>query len=236
MKHALPLNAAIIAGMLILPLGAPLALEALEMAAEENVAPTINRTFKDPELDIDRYTQSFSGESREVFTAREEVIATIGLEPGQTIADIGAGTGIYTRLFAREVGAEGKVLAVDIAPDFLAHIDNWADEEGLDQISTILGEDQSPNLPENSVDVIFSSDTYHHFEYPVTMVSEMHKALRDGGAMIIVDYERTPERAQHVRAPKQSVIAEVESAGFKLVAEENISGFTENYFLRFEKN
>ncbi len=220
-----------IAGVLILPLGAPHAI-----AAEENVAPIINRTFKDPELDINRYAESFSGESREVFTAREEVIATIGLEPGQTIADIGAGTGIYTRLFAREVGAEGEVLAVDIAPNFLTYIDNWAEEEGLDQITTILGEDQTPNLPENSVDVIFSSDTYHHFEYPVTMVSEMHKALRDGGVMIIVDYERTPERAQHVRAPKRSVIAEVESTGFKLVADENISGFTENYFLRFEKN
>jgi ubiquinone/menaquinone biosynthesis C-methylase UbiE len=231
MKHALTLKAAIIVGVLTLPSGAPLVI-----AAEENVAPTINRTFKDPELNIDRYAQSFSGESREVFTAREEVIAAIRLEPGQTIADIGAGTGIYTRLFAREVGAEGEVLAVDIAPDFLAYIDNWAEEEGLNQITTILGEDQSPNLPENSVDVVFSSDTYHHFEYPVTMVSEMHKALRDGGVMIIVDYERTPERAQHVRAPKQSVIAEVESAGFTFVAEENISGFTENYFLRFEKN
>jgi len=231
MKHALTLGAAIIAGALAAPLSSPYA-----MAAEENVAPTINRTFKDPELDTSRYAESFSGESREVFTAREEVIATIGLEPGQTIADIGAGTGIYTRLFAREVGAEGEVLAVDIAQSFLAYIDNWAEEEGLDQITTILGEDQTPNLPENSVDVIFSSDTYHHFEYPITMVAEMHKALRDGGEMIVVDYERTPEREQHVRAPKSSVIAEIESAGFRLVAEEHISGFSENYYLRFAKN
>lgn len=231
MKNAFCQHASIITSALIVLLGVPLAF-----AVEENVAPTINNSFKDPELDIERYAQSFSGESREVFTAREEVIATIGLKPGQTVADIGAGTGIYTRLFAREVGAEGEVLAVDIAPDFLIYIDNWAEDEGLDQITTILGEDQSPNLPENSVDVIFSSDTYHHFEYPITMVSEMHKALRDGGVMIIVDYERTPERAQHVRAPKQSVIAEVESAGFNFVEEVDISGFSENYFLRFEKN
>ncbi len=231
MKSALLPHATIVTGALILLFGIPPAI-----AAEENVAPTVNRNFKDPELDIDRYAQSFSGESREVFTAREEVIAAIGLEPGQTVADIGAGTGIYTRLFAREVGAEGKVLAVDIAPDFLTYIDNWAEEEGLDQITTILGEDQSPNLPEHSVDVIFSSDTYHHFEYPITMVSEMHKALQDGGVMIVVDYERTPEREQHVRAPKQSVIAEVESVGFRFLEEVEISGFSENYFLRFEKN
>jgi ubiquinone/menaquinone biosynthesis C-methylase UbiE len=117
MNHAFCLRAATIAGVLALPFAVPHA-----MAAEENVAPTINRNFKDPELDIDRYAESFSGESREVFTAREEVIAAIGLQPGQTVADIGAGTGIYTRLFAREVGAEGEVLAVDIAPDFLAYI------------------------------------------------------------------------------------------------------------------
>jgi ubiquinone/menaquinone biosynthesis C-methylase UbiE len=231
MKHATALSAAIIAAALAAPLSHPPAL-----AAEDNVAPTINRTFKDPELDTSRYAQSFSGESREVFTAREEVIATIGLEPGQTIADIGAGTGIYTRLFAREVGPAGEVLAVDIAPRFLTYVENWAEEEGFEQITTILGEDQSPNLPENSVDVIFSSDTYHHFEYPVTMAAEMHKALRDGGVMIVVDYERTPEREQHVRAPKSSVIAEIESVGFRLISEEHISGFSENYFLRFAKN
>ena len=231
MKSAFLPHTTIVTSALILLLGMPPV-----NAAEENVAPTINRNFKDPELDTERYAQSFSGESREVFTAREQVIAAIGLKPGQTVADIGAGTGIYTRLFAREVGVEGEVLAVDIAADFLAYIDNWAEEEGFDQVTTILGEDQSPNLPENSVDVIFSSDTYHHFEYPITMVSEMHKALRNGGVMIIVDYERTPERAQHVRAPKESVIAEVESAGFRFVAEESISGFSENYFLRFEKN
>ena len=231
MNHALTLGAVVIAGALAVSLGSVHA-----MAAEENVAPTINQNFKDPALDTSRYAESFSGESREVFTAREEVIATIGLEPGQTVADIGAGTGIYTRLFAREVGAEGEVLAVDIAPNFLSYIDNWAKEESLDQITTILGDDQTPNLPENSVDVIFSSDTYHHFEYPITMVAEMHKALRDGGEMIVVDYERTPERAQHVRAQKSSVIVEIESAGFRLVSEEHISGFSENYFLRFAKN
>ncbi|MGY9106277.1 MAG: methyltransferase domain-containing protein, partial [Alphaproteobacteria bacterium] len=92
-------------------------------------------------LDTSRYAQSFSGESREVFIARGEVIATIGLEPGQTVADIGAGTGIYTRLFAREVGPEGEVLAVDIAPRFLTYVENWAEEEGFEQITTILGED-----------------------------------------------------------------------------------------------
>ncbi len=231
MNQALTLGVVIIASALAGPLSS-----AHAMAAEENVAPTINQNFKDPALDTSRYAESFSGESREVFTAREEVIATIGLEPGQTIADIGAGTGIYTRLFARDVGTEGEVLAVDIAPNFLSYIDNWAEEEGLDQITTILGDDQTPNLPENSVDVIFSSDTYHHFEYPITMVAEMHKALRDGGEMIVVDYERTPERAQHVRAPKSSVIAEIESVGFRLVSEEHVSGFSENYFLRFAKN
>ena len=203
---------------------------------EENVAPHINDNFRAEDLDVSRWVESFSGESREVFVAREEVAMAIGLEPGQAVADIGAGTGIYVRLFARDVGPNGKVYAVDIAEDFLEYIDGWAAEENLSQVETILGEDRSPNLPPNSVDVIFSSDTYHHFEYPQSMLEEMHAALRDGGEMIVVDYERTPERADHVRAEKETVIREVEEAGFRFVEEVEILGFRENYFLRFAKN
>ena len=230
MKHALSFGAVMVAGALALAFDMNTA-----SAGEANVAPTINEEFKDPELDVSRWEATFSGESREVFTAREEVVRAMAIAPGQTVADIGAGTGIYTRLFAREVGEEGKVLAVDIVPKFLAYIDHWAEEESLPQIATILGHDQSPNLPEDSLDLIFTSNTYHHFEYPITMVAEMYKALHSGGAMIVVDYERTPQWAQHVRAAKSNVIAEIESVGFRMTEEVHIGGFRENYFLRFEK-
>ena len=208
---------------------------AAQPAAERNVAPTINQNFKG-DVDVSRWVQSFSGESREVFTAREEVVRAIGLKPGQAVADIGAGTGIYARLFARDVGEQGTVYAVDIAPEFLSYIQDWARMDGLPQVKTILGEDRTPKLPANSADVIFSSDTYHHFEYPMAMLQEMHRALKPGGQMIVVDYERTPERAEHVRADKQTVIREVESGGFRFAGEERIAGFKENYFLRFVKN
>jgi len=203
---------------------------------EANVAPTINQNFKSEELDVSRWAESFSGESREVFAAREEVMRAVGLKPGQAAADIGAGTGIYVRLFARDVGANGKVYAVDIAPNFLEYIRSWAKEEKLGQIETILGEDQTPNLAPNSVDVIFSSDAYHHFEYPMTMLRNMRAALRDGGQMIVVDFERTPDRLDHVRAPKETVIQEIKDAGFRFVEEVKIQGFKNNYFLRFARD
>ncbi|MEM6274804.1 MAG: methyltransferase domain-containing protein [Myxococcota bacterium] len=96
------------------------------------------------------------------------------------------------------------------------------------------------NLATGSVDVIFCSDTYHHFEYPQTMLADLKSALVPGGTMLVLDYDRipgvsTPFIMDHVRANKQTVINEVTAAGFHLVEEVQITQLKENYLLRFEK-
>ena len=89
----------------------------LAPAQEKSVRPGINKPFENP--DVKEYVGKFEVESREVFSHRKEIVATCDLKPGMTVADVGAGPGLFTLLFAREVGERGKVYAVDIAPKFI---------------------------------------------------------------------------------------------------------------------
>lgn len=209
-------------------------------SGEANVAPDINRPYKSADLDVRMWAERFTGESREVFLARHEVVEALALEPGMRIADVGAGTGLYVQLFAAEVGREGRVYAVDIAPQFLDFIADNAYADGLTQVITVLGEDKRTNLKPGSVDVIFHSDTYHHFEYPQTIVADMLAALTPGGEMWVLDFERiegvsAPWTLDHVRAGKRTVIEEITAAGFELVGEVELPGLVDNYLLRFRK-
>jgi 2-polyprenyl-3-methyl-5-hydroxy-6-metoxy-1,4-benzoquinol methylase len=138
-------------------------------AQEKSVRPGINDPFKNPNLA--EWVTKFEGESREVFDKRKQVVAACKLKPGMAVADVGAGTGLFTRLFASEVGAKGTVYAVEIAEKFLDHIAASAKKSGLTNVKTVLGTDISAKLPAGSVDVAFVCDTYHHFEYPHRMMA-----------------------------------------------------------------
>ena len=96
--------------LLLIPLIATLAF-----AQDASVKPGINDKFLDPNLKADEWTQKFETESREIFHQREKIVAAVGLKPGMSIADIGAGTGLFTLPFAQAVGPKGHVYAVDIA-------------------------------------------------------------------------------------------------------------------------
>jgi ubiquinone/menaquinone biosynthesis C-methylase UbiE len=209
-------------------------------AETQSVRPDINDTYKNPDLDAAAQDKSFTSENRETYANRNEIANAVGLKPGLTVADVGAGTGIYVPLFSKVVGPSGKVYAVDIAKPLLAFIEKKMKEEGATNVTTVLGDDKSTNLPANSVDVIFTSDVYHHFEFPQTILADIRRALKDGGAFIVVDYDRVPgvtppTLLQHVRTDKKTVIAEVTQAGFKPPEEITISGFKSSFFLRFTK-
>ena len=129
---------------------------------EEAIETTINDRFLDPELDVARWKKSFEGESREVFAARNEVLAALDLKPGQSVADVGAGTGFYLWAFAKTVGPKGHVYGVEISPRFLDLLHKDAATKNITNATIVTGTEQSVELPENSVDLIFVCDTYHH--------------------------------------------------------------------------
>lgn len=210
--------------------------QAQQAKPEANVAPTINQNFKSADLDVESWATRFTGESREVFHARNDVVKALALKPGEQIADIGAGTGLYTRLFAQAVGPTGTVYATDIAPKFLSYIRENAAKDGLKNVQTVLGGDRDTNLKAASVDVAFSSDVYHHFEYPLTMNASIRRALKPNGRLYVLEMEKNGSQTEHVRAPKAVVIAEIEKSGFKLVEDVTVPGLRDNYLLHFRKN
>ena len=96
--------------------------ESKSLAGEKSVKPGINKSFIDPELDVDAFIKRFEIESREVYITRKSIVEACEIEKGDSVADVGAGTGLFTRLFSTEVGDAGWVYAVDIAGPFLKHI------------------------------------------------------------------------------------------------------------------
>jgi ubiquinone/menaquinone biosynthesis C-methylase UbiE len=208
---------------------------------EASVRPGINENFLDPALKVDEFLKRFEVESREIFHEREKVVAACGIRKGMTVADIGAGTGLYSRLFAEATGPEGWVYAVEIAGPFLKHIVERARQEGQKNISAVLSPEDSVSLPPNSVDVAFICDTYHHFEYPKGTIGSLVGALKKGGTVVVIDFERVEGKSSdwvmgHVRAGKEVFRKEIEEAGLTFVEEIKMDGFKDNYFLRFRKD
>lgn len=208
--------------------------------AQRGQTEGINDSYKAPELKVGEWVERFEGESREVFAQRHKIVAALGLEPGQRIADIGAGTGLFVPLLAEKVGKSGKVYAVDIAPPFIEYIDKRAREEGLTQVETVLSNERSIELPANSVDVIFTSDAYHHFVHYQDMLASMRTALKPGGELILLDFdigatELDSTMVEHVGKTKEEFRRQVEESGFKLAEDLTLEEMKTNFMYRFVK-
>ena len=208
-------------------------------ADDLSVKPGINEKFLDPALRVEEWTEKFETESREIFHERAKIAASVGLKPGMKVADIGAGTGLFTLPFANAVGSGGKVYAVEIVPRFLTHIRARAQKAGAAQVETILCTERSVELPENSIDLAFICDVYHHFEFPKASLASLYKALKPRGEVVLIDFKRIPGESSdfvmgHVRAGQEVFESEFAAAGFEKIAEVK-DVLKENYFVRFRK-
>ncbi len=206
----------------------------------EGAASELNADFVDPDLDVSRWVDRFELESREIYASREEILRNLNLQSGGKVADIGAGTGFFSMMFARAVGDDGQVFAVDISPRFLEHIAAECDRQGVKNLTPVLASPQRSGLPHESVDTVFVCDTYHHFEHPGPTLESIFRAMVPGGQLVVIDFERIPDQSRawvidHVRAGKETFRAEIEGAGFEFAEEIRISTFYENYCLRFRK-
>jgi SAM-dependent methyltransferase len=200
----------------------------------------INANFLSEDLDVNEYIERFEGESREIFAERQAIVEALALSTGSRIADIGAGTGFFTALFAEEVGDDGTVYAVEISPKFLEHLRERFDLEDSTPVRVVEGTRSSVELRPSSIDLAFICDVYHHFESPQDSLASLHSAIRPGGSLVLIDFERIPGESpewifEHVRAGEEVFRAEIEAAGFVFTEEIQLEGLKNNYMLRFER-
>ena len=148
----------------------------------------------------------------------ERVMDAIGVEPGWTVAEIGAGRGRYVVHMAQRVGPEGKILANDIDKGALDYLEQRCERDGIPNVVTILGELTDPRLPRDSCDMIYVINSYHHFDEPVELMLNAIPALKPGGIMVIIEHdpEKAPDMGNHSTA-RDVLLGQMENAGYELV-------------------
>ena len=156
----------------------------------------------------------FDSPGREERLQIQRVMDILGITPGKTVADIGAGSGWFSALAARRVTASGIVYAVDINPEAIAYIEHRSAKENLSNIKAHLSQPDDPNLPASSLDAALLLKTYHEVANPVTLLGHLRSALRPGSSLGIID--RNGKGTDHGVA-KDVVIREATEAGFRLV-------------------
>ena len=191
-----------------------------------DVARRMNERFAGP--NVDQSVAFLESAGRAMYKKRFEIVDLMALVPGVDFADIGAGSGFFARLIAEKVAPTGRVYAVEISKPFVDHIAETAKTMGLENVTAVLGDPHSPRLAENSVDVVVVMSAFHHFEYPVDMLSGIKNALRPSGNFYLIDAERIEGVSQEftlnmIRAGKGTFTDEIINAGFELVEEFDVS-------------
>ena len=162
----------------------------------------------------------------------KQVMDSLGIASGRTVADIGAGSGWFTVRAARRVTESGKVYAVDINPEAITYIKERVQKEKLTNVVTVTGAADDPRLPPNSVDAALLLKTYHEVAKPVELMRNLRGALRADARVGIIDRNGNGENHG---VQKKVVIEEVQSAGYRLVEEhdELVKDDRMDYFLIF---
>ncbi len=134
------------------------------------------------------WSKRFDDPARDAWQRPEEVVRLMGIEAGQTVADIGAGTGYFLKRLSRAVGEKGSVLALDIEPDMVRHMSGRAASEGLRNVEARLVPFDDPKLGEGTVHRILIVNTWHHIPDRADYTRKLARALAPGGAVFVVDY------------------------------------------------
>ncbi len=166
----------------------------------------------------------------------EEVMARLKLKPGDVVADIGAGTGIFSMPLARAVAPAGTVFAVEIDQKLLDYIDERSKREKVADVQTVLGEFADPKLPSREVDLAFFHNVLHHIEHRRQYLDALDSYLKSDGRVVVIDRIRGRPGADHghhteVHNASHQVKELMADAGFDLIEEFDL--FEDKFFLVF---
>ena len=154
----------------------------------------INREYEGKEAQD--WEARFEREGREVFDRKDAILEMLALRAGMDVADVGAGSGLFTLAIARAVGPEGKVYAVDVQAYFLERIAERARAAKLANVVTVAADQRTSGLAEDSIDLALFVDSYHHLEHPDATLADVRRALRAGRRLVVIDYDRTGEHSE----------------------------------------
>jgi SAM-dependent methyltransferase len=199
-------------------------------AGEGHHGPQAHHRFDDAE----RWAREFEDPARDAWQRPDAVIATLGLDAADRVADIGAATGYFPVRLAAAV-PQGRVWGIDVEPNLVRYLNARARRERLDNLFAILGTPADPLLPE-PVDVVLLVNTYHHVEDRVAYFGRLRSSLREGGRVAVVDFRMGdlpvgPPDA--MKLPPESVREELEAAGYRL-SREDTQTLPYQYILVFE--
>lgn len=185
-----------------------------------------------------------SGAARDAWQRPAAVMDELDIRQGSVVADVGCGRGYFTFHFAERVGPGGKVYAEDVRDDRLKEVRRQAEKEGISQVQTLLGAEDDPKLPRESLDAVFVMDAYHEMHQYDAMLQGIYRALKPGGLLALIDGTAEPgqprsEYYEGHRMPKEVEREDATRNGFHFLREPK--GFVrsgdkkEFYFLIFEK-
>ena len=172
----------------------------------------------------DEWVTTLEGPQRVATQKIDEVLSKLALKPGMVVADIGAGSGLFSRPLAKAVAPAGKVYAVDVQQDLLDYINKRDKEENIRNIQTVLGEFNDPKLPARDVDLAFINDVLHHIQNRAVYLKALAKYVKASGRIAIIEMNKNDPNTPHKSQPELLVGREeiqqwMSDAGFKLVQE-----------------
>ena len=185
---------------------------------------------------VEEWIKTLDGPQRVASLKIPEVVAALKLQPGQIVADIGAGTGLLEVPLAKAVGPRGKVYAEDIDAGFFPEIKRRAAEGQVTNVETVLGTFTDPSLPVKNVDFALFHDVIHHVENRAAFLKTLAGYVGPKGRVAIVDYERG--KGPHATDPalqvaREDLVGWMKDAGFIQV--DDVSLFEDKYFLAFAR-
>ncbi len=134
---------------------------------------------------------AYESAGRDDWQKPDEVVAALGIQPGDRVADLGAGSGYFTVRLARAVGPTGRVYAVDVDEEMNEYLRERLAEEGIDNVEVVLGEYSDPKLPDGEIQLLFTSNTYHHIEERADYFRRLRVDLAPGGRVAVIEYDGT---------------------------------------------
>jgi len=172
--------------LLLAALAAPPAPAAPAAPAEESHDATIHHSFDD----VAKWVGVFDDPGRDAWQKPDAVLHAIGVKPGMTVADLGAGTGYFSVHLAKAVGEKGRVLAIDVEPKLVDYMKERAAKASLAQLVPVLAPTDDPRLPERGVDLVLIVDTWHHIDDRLHYLAKLAAGLKTGGRVAVVDFKK----------------------------------------------